>query len=114
MTRPLVSVRCVREARRASEGGADLVDIKEPSRGSLGAASMPVIQAIVQEFAVRVPVSAACGELLEARFAFEQLPTELAFAKIGLQGCAAVPDWRQRLRAAWSRIPPTIGRSSST
>ncbi len=110
MTRLLVSVRGVWEARRASEGGADLVDIKEPSRGSLGATSMLVIQAIVQEFAGQVPVSAACGELLDARFAFEKLPRELAFAKLGLQGCAAVPDWRKRLRAAWNRIPPTIGR----
>ncbi len=110
MTKLLVSVRSVREARRASAGGADLVDIKEPSKGSLGASSLPVIQAIVQEFAAQVPVSAACGELLDASFAFEELPTDLAFAKLGLQGCAVVPDWRHRLRAAWSRIPPTIGR----
>ena len=34
----LVSVRSPEEALAALEGGADLIDVKEPSRGPLGAA----------------------------------------------------------------------------
>ena len=36
----LVSVRSAEEARAALEGGAALIDVKEPSRGSLGSASV--------------------------------------------------------------------------
>jgi uncharacterized protein (UPF0264 family) len=42
----LVSVRNVEEAEAALAGGADLIDIKEPLHGSLGAASAEVCEAI--------------------------------------------------------------------
>ncbi len=110
MTKLLVSVRSVDEARRAIQAGADLVDIKEPSRGSLGHASIAVIRAISQEFNGQIPLSAACGELLQEKIEFESLPPRLSFAKLGLQGCARVPSWRERLRAAWRRVPSSIRR----
>ena len=34
----LVSVRCVDEVAAAIEGGAEIIDVKEPSHGSLGMA----------------------------------------------------------------------------
>lgn len=58
----LVSVRSVDEALRALEGGADLIDIKEPAHGALGRANNTTISAIVSAIDGRAPVSAALGE----------------------------------------------------
>jgi hypothetical protein len=76
MTRLLVSVRNAWEAGEALAGGADLIDVKEPRRGSLGAASpatwLDVRQALSRAALKEepqtgsVPLSAALGELLEA------------------------------------------------
>jgi uncharacterized protein (UPF0264 family) len=59
----LVSVRSAEEAAAALAGGADLIDVKEPSRGSLGRADDATIAAVVRAVAGRRPVSAALGEL---------------------------------------------------
>jgi uncharacterized protein (UPF0264 family) len=61
----LVSVRDAAEAVAALAGGADLIDIKEPTRGPLGRADDAAIAAVVQAVAGRTPVSAALGELRE-------------------------------------------------
>ncbi len=74
--RLLVSVRNADEALMAVRGGADIVDVKEPSLGSLGRASLENLQAIarmLQDPAVRVsgsqnepiPLSIALGEVQE-------------------------------------------------
>lgn len=65
--RLLVSVRSAAEAEAALAGGADLIDIKEPTRGSLGRADDRVIADILRQVAGRRPVSAALGELWDAR-----------------------------------------------
>jgi uncharacterized protein (UPF0264 family) len=101
-TRPglLVSVRSVAEARSALEGGADLIDIKEPARGSLGRANDDTIAAIVRFVDGRRPVSAAAGELMEAGI----MPSSdgLAFVKWGLAGCGGRCYWRRQLAAKLS------------
>jgi uncharacterized protein (UPF0264 family) len=78
----LVSVRSVVEARSALAGGVDLVDVKEPSRGPLGAADLDVIENIIAEVAGRTPVSAALGEWNE--WTPRVLPAGLAYAKWGM------------------------------
>ena len=109
MTRLLVSVRSLDEAVISVHGGADIVDVKEPTRGSLGAANPDVVAEITEELSGRVPISAACGELLDAEDAeHERLPPKLAFAKLGLAGCQRVPAWPDRLVAAWARMPTSI------
>jgi uncharacterized protein (UPF0264 family) len=93
-----VSVRSAVEARAALEGGAALIDVKEPRRGSLGQADAKTVDAVVRFVAGRCPVSAALGELVE-----EPRPPAgagLAFAKWGLAGCGRLADWRERLAAA--------------
>jgi uncharacterized protein (UPF0264 family) len=89
MTRLLVSVRNADEAEAALAGGADLIDVKEPAAGSLGAASAITIQQVIDRVAGRRPVSAACGELHDWTAAaardFAQL-RGLSFAKIGTAG----------------------------
>ncbi len=65
MTLLLVSVRSVKEADIALSHGVDIVDIKEPARGSLGRANDAVLLAVLQGVGDRVPVTAALGELAE-------------------------------------------------
>ncbi|MCX7397554.1 MAG: hypothetical protein NT138_07705 [Planctomycetales bacterium] len=74
--RLLVSVRNADEALMAARGGADIIDVKEPSKGSLGRASLENLLAIAdalkqqQQHADRVrtepvPLSVALGEVQE-------------------------------------------------
>ncbi|MES1213307.1 MAG: (5-formylfuran-3-yl)methyl phosphate synthase, partial [Singulisphaera sp.] len=45
----LVSVRDANEARDALLGGADLIDLKEPTRGSLGRVDSAMIGEVVAQ-----------------------------------------------------------------
>ncbi len=97
----LVSVRNAAEARAALDGQADLIDIKEPTAGSLGMASAATICDVVRTVGQARPVSAALGELADARDqaslpSLPSLPTALCYVKMGLAG--APGDWRQRLQ----------------
>ena len=103
-TRLLVSVRSAAEAAIAVAGGADVVDVKEPARGPLGAADAAVLAEIAAVVAGRVPLSAALGELRDGPL---PLPSEIAgqlrFIKLGLAGCARMARWPDRWQqaAAW-------------
>ncbi|MEJ2116544.1 MAG: (5-formylfuran-3-yl)methyl phosphate synthase, partial [Alphaproteobacteria bacterium] len=59
----LISVRSAEEAEIAFAGGADIIDIKEPARGILGAAPLEVIRAIVERVGGKRPVSATVGDI---------------------------------------------------
>ncbi|MEK6259990.1 MAG: (5-formylfuran-3-yl)methyl phosphate synthase, partial [Planctomycetota bacterium] len=61
--RLLVSVRSPEEALAAIEGGADILDVKEPTRGSLGMANIEIIAAIARRVA-EDRGSAGCSEEL--------------------------------------------------
>lgn len=91
----LVSVRNPEEAEEALAGGADLLDVKEPSRGSLGLADESVLRQIAEAFKQRAPLTAACGELLE----IQELPDAQGFwaIKVGLSGCGCCAAWPERL-----------------
>ena len=95
MPRLLVSVRNATEANHAVQGGADLVDIKEPTRGSLGQADALIIREIAGSVGAQRPLSAALGELIESNF--EPPAADLRFVKWGLSGCANVPNWPELL-----------------
>ena len=106
MTGLLVSVRDADEARIALEAGVDLIDVKEPSRGSLGAADEAELAAVLAAVAGRVPVSAACGELLECNGLVVFPTTAPAYAKFGLAGCGEHKDWSTRWSEALRKLPP--------
>src|SRR5262245_27316757 len=97
----LVSVRSAAEAEVALAGGATLIDVKEPARGSLGRADDMTIAAVLHVVAGRRPVSAALGELVDKSSLLRC--SGLAFVKWGLAGAARL-DWRsdldRRLRIA--------------
>lgn len=63
MTLLLVSVRSVEEAAIALRNGTDILDVKEPQRGSLGRADDELLLAVEKYAANRVPVTAALGEV---------------------------------------------------
>jgi uncharacterized protein (UPF0264 family) len=113
MTKLLVSVRDAAEAQVALDAGVDLIDIKEPRHGALGAATPTTIENIAGSVARRAPLSIALGELADWTPSALPGPAALAsirFAKLGLAGMAADPAWESRWQAAWSSLPVTIGR----
>lgn len=63
MTAFMASVRNVAEARLALAGGADIIDIKEPAHGALGAVPHSEAAEIVRTVAGRVPTSTTIGDM---------------------------------------------------
>ncbi len=63
MTLMLASVTGAEEAELAVGGGADIIDLKDPAAGALGAVSAAVARQAVQRVAGRRPVSAVTGDL---------------------------------------------------
>jgi uncharacterized protein (UPF0264 family) len=61
--RLLVSPMNIEEARAALQGGADILDVKNPKEGSLGANFPWAIRAVVELANGKVPVSATIGDL---------------------------------------------------
>jgi len=98
----LVSVRDSAEVGPALEGGAALIDVKEPAAGSLGRAADEVRETILDTVAGRVPVSAALGELVDEDGSEINL-LRIAYVKYGVARCAE-RDWRTLLRARRARV----------
>ncbi len=61
--RLLVRVVSADEARGALAGGADIVDVKDPGEGSLGAPAPGVLSDVIRAVGTRAPVSVALGDL---------------------------------------------------
>ena len=101
----LVSVRSPQEALDALSGGAGILDIKEPSHGPLGMASLADLYLICATARAVSPIaiSAALGEVLDWQHAaLPPLAPHLQYAKLGLAGLAAERHWRvlwKQLRA---------------
>ena len=102
--RLLVSGRSAEEAREALRGGAEIIDIKEPSDGSLGAAAPAVRAEIVREVAGEAPVTAALGELgtLASGWRLDH-QCGISLYKLGLSGTSR-SDWQNLLERARRRI----------
>lgn len=101
--RLLVSVRDAAEASVALNGGAQIIDVKEPSRGALGRAESATVASVVQAVAGSVPVSMALGELTELLAAGKAvdpaiIPVGVKYFKIGLANCGDVPNWQHAWR----------------
>lgn len=77
MTLLLVSPKNLSEAITASKGGADIIDVKNPEEGSLGANYPWVISEIRDSVPSDIPVSAAIGD-------FPYLPGTASLAAYGV------------------------------
>jgi hypothetical protein len=80
----MISVVSAEEAREAMLGGAEILDIKNPAEGSLGAPYPRVIREIKDLSAGKVEISAAVGDL-------PNLPGTAALAALGAASCG--PDY---------------------
>jgi hypothetical protein len=87
----IVSPRDVEEALAAVRGGADILDIKNPSEGSLGANFPWVIAEVRRAVPSSVPVSASIGDFPDlpgsaSLAAFGAVKAGAGIVKIGLRG----------------------------
>ncbi len=80
--RLLVSVVSASEATRAVAGGADIIDVKDPGEGALGAPAPRVVSEVVEVVGGAAPVSVALGDLPD-------LPHTAALAARGAAVCGA-------------------------
>lgn len=115
----LVSVRSATEAADALAGGCQILDVKEPSRGSLGMAEFSTIEQVLK-IGIRagVPVSAALGEVADystshnVEFPIQKLPSSLStlsFTKLGLASLNRESNWLGR----WGDTMSSLGDSNS-
>ena len=80
--RLLVSVVSAVEARGALAGGADIIDVKDPSEGALGAPAPRVLSEVARAVGGAAPLSVALGDLPD-------LPHTAALAARGAAACGA-------------------------
>ncbi len=108
--RLLVSVVDGAEARLALAGGADIIDVKDPSEGALGAPAPSVLDEVVRVVGSAAPVSVALGDLpdLPHTAALAARGAELAgadYVKVGLRGVDAL----DRAVALMSAVADAVG-----
>jgi uncharacterized protein (UPF0264 family) len=63
MMRMLASVTSLDEARTVARHGVDIIDLKNPQEGALGALPIGTVRAIVDELKGHTPLSATVGDL---------------------------------------------------
>ena len=80
--RLMISVVSAAEAIEAMEGGAEILDVKNPSEGSLGAQSPGVIREIRKLASGNIQISAAIGDM-------PNLPGTASLAALGAATCGA-------------------------
>jgi (5-formylfuran-3-yl)methyl phosphate synthase len=101
----LVSVVDAGEARLAVAGGVDVVDVKNPAEGSLGAPAPGVVVRVRDAVPAGVPLSVAIGDLpalpgTAALAALGAARSGAEYVKVGLWGASTVDEAVAVLRAA--------------
>jgi (5-formylfuran-3-yl)methyl phosphate synthase len=109
----LVSVVDAGEARAAAAAGADIIDVKNPAEGSLGAPAPAVIAAIRAAVPAALPVSAAIGDMpnlpgTAALAALGAAHSGAAFVKVGLWGASTESDAVALLRTVRDAAPEAV------
>ena len=87
----LISVTNAKEAQSAVDGNADIIDVKNPSEGALGANFPHVIRSIRQQVLPELPLSVAIGDApykpgTTALAALGAAACGVQFVKVGLYG----------------------------
>ena len=101
----LVSVIDGAEAELAVAGGVDVVDVKNPAEGSLGAPAPRVIAQVRAVVPAQLPLSVAVGDLpalpgTAALAALGAVRSGADYVKLGLWGTSTIEDAVAVLRAA--------------
>lgn len=103
----LVSVKDAREVNPALQGGAEIIDIKNPSGGSLGMATTATMRDVIdatkkwhergENFSSKtVTISSALGETIERLedHSAVKLPVGLSLVKMGTAGLSGFQNWQ--------------------
>jgi uncharacterized protein (UPF0264 family) len=111
--RLLVSVVDAAEAREAAGAGADIIDVKNPAEGSLGAPPPAVIAEIRAVVPEDLPVSVAIGDMpnlpgTAALAALGAAHSGATFVKVGLWGASTEADAVALLRAVRDAVPGAV------
>ena len=109
----LVSVVDAGEAHVAAAAGADIVDVKNPAEGSLGAPSPAVIAEVRAAVPPELPVSAAIGDMpnlpgTAALAAVGAARSGAMFVKVGLWGVSTEDDAVRLLSAVRDAVPGAV------
>jgi uncharacterized protein (UPF0264 family) len=110
-TKLLVSVRLPAEVDAAIRGGADILDIKDPSRGALGRLPLEEMAAVVDVVPREIPLTAAWGELAEAAtFCSRELEVlgRVAVVKMGTVGYRSLAHCSQAWREIQRALPAEL------
>ena len=108
MTRLLASVKSLPEARLALACGADIIDLKDPEAGALGALPLDTVARVVRMVDRRCTVSATLGDLpmqpqILCETAVQFAATGVDFIKVGFfceaKDCIAALAGKARLIA---------------
>lgn len=88
MTKMLASVNSIEEALLVLNEKVDIIDLKQPASGALGALPLDTVNAIVKTIAGRCPISATVGDLpMQAELVFNAVQamatTGVDYIKIG-------------------------------
>lgn len=88
MNRMLASVNSLEEAQIALQANVDIIDLKQPAQGALGALNPPLVKTIVTQLNKRRPISATIGDLpMQADLIYnaveEMAKTNVDYIKIG-------------------------------
>jgi uncharacterized protein (UPF0264 family) len=110
----LVSVVSAGEARVAAAAGADIVDVKNPAEGSLGAPSPAVIADVRAVVRAELPVSAAIGDMpnlpgTAALAALGAARSGATFVKVGLWGVSTEDEAVVLLRTVRDAVADVPG-----
>jgi uncharacterized protein (UPF0264 family) len=110
----LVSVLDAGEARAAAAAGADIVDVKNPAEGSLGAPSPAAIAGVRAAIPAELPVSAAIGDMPDlpgtaALAALGAARSGATFVKVGLWGVSTEDDAVALLRTVCDGVADVPG-----
>jgi len=117
MTALLTSVRNVEEALQAAAAGADLIDLKEPRAGALGALPAQTVREVVRTVRARWPgrlLSATIGDLAPAEHAAMVLMANtigkcgVDYVKVGVAPGHHAREALQRLAALPWRVVPVF------
>ena len=93
----LVSVRCADEVATAVDGGAEIIDVKEPSHGSLGMATLETLAACAVVVPEHLLWTVAGGELVEHKLVEHNESGSAAGQGVAEQGVAGSLHSLERL-----------------
>lgn len=102
----LVSVVSAEEARRALAGGADIIDVKDPREGPLGAPAPGMLSEVVEVVGAAAPVSVALGDVRTVPPPAALAARGTAYVKVGLRAVHEVDDAVALMRGVADTVGP--------